>query len=102
MLVKVENGFAIHGNPRVDGTIDIGDQCTHCGDDTSFGSGNYVNRVPSGWSPDKDTPEIDGYMCAECQSMECVECGELTLEYTMRPAGGVICDDCSENKGEQE
>ena len=28
--------------------IDIGDLCTYCGKDTSFGSGLFVNRIPSG------------------------------------------------------
>jgi len=40
--------------------IDIGDQCTACGESTAFGSGRYVNRVPSG------TEFFNGYMCAEC------------------------------------
>jgi DNA-directed RNA polymerase subunit RPC12/RpoP len=34
--------------------------CTHCGRDTSMGSGRFVNRIRSD----------DGYMCAECQTPE--------------------------------
>ena len=31
--------------------------CILCGEDTSFGSGRFVNRIPAD----------DNYMCAECQ-----------------------------------
>ncbi len=31
--------------------------CILCGEDTSFGSGKFVNRIPAD----------DNYMCAECQ-----------------------------------
>ena len=41
--------------------LDIGNLCTHCFNDTSFGSGRFVNRIPSG------TDKYDGYMCYECQ-----------------------------------
>ena len=26
---------------------DIGNRCVHCGEDTSFGSGKFVNRIPA-------------------------------------------------------
>ena len=66
--------------------IDIKDLCTHCGRDTSFGSSNglFVNRIPSGADGrlildggDDVTLDItiDGYMCPECQAVECDECG---------------------------
>lgn len=29
-----------------DKTLDIGPTCAWCGQDTSFGSGKYVNRIP--------------------------------------------------------
>ena len=45
------------------GLRDIGDKCTHCGKDTSFGSGLFVNRIPS------TTDEETGYMCPECNVM---------------------------------
>ena len=32
--------------------------CILCGEDTSFGSGRFVNRIPAD----------DNYMCAECQN----------------------------------
>jgi hypothetical protein len=47
---------------------DIGNLCTSCHKDTSFGSGLYVNRIPSGTST-----EI-GYMCADCQRYDCDRC----------------------------
>ena len=42
-------------------TINIGNECTQCRKDTSFGSGRFVNRIPSG------TEEFEGYLCADCQ-----------------------------------
>jgi hypothetical protein len=71
--------------------IDIGDLCTHCGRDTSFGSGNllFVNRIPSdsfgtlifGGSDDiKLGVGLLGYMCPECQAVECDNCGDSTLD----------------------
>ena len=102
--------------------IDIGDLCTYCGKDTSFGSGLFVNRIPSGANgklllqrgqevleeeSDIDAGsgidgnllfdtlidvEVDGYMCPDCQSIECDECGELTLEYEWMNMGGFLFD----------
>jgi len=57
----------------MDNTIDIGDRCTHCGRDTAFGTGLFVNRIPSGaeWSDETlEVVEVYGYMCAECQTPE--------------------------------
>lgn len=50
---------------------DIGDLCTHCHRDTSFGSGLFVNRIPSG------TETENGYLCPDCQMYECDRCDEL-------------------------
>ena len=50
---------------------DIGNLCTHCHRDTSFGSGLFVNRIPS------STETEDGYMCPDCQMYECDRCDEL-------------------------
>ena len=71
---------------NIDMNIDIKDLCTHCGRDTSFGSGNglFVNRIPSGADvtlmlEGHDVAldvTIDGYMCPECQAVECDECGD--------------------------
>jgi hypothetical protein len=69
---------------------DVGDKCVYCGVDTSYGSGNFVNRIPAG------TETEEGYMCPNCQMVECDECGRDTLDYSMKPEGGVICSDCSD------
>tara|TARA_R100000306_G_scaffold59357_1_gene58321 strand:+ start:683 stop:928 length:246 start_codon:yes stop_codon:yes gene_type:complete len=54
--------------------IDLGNRCTSCGKDTSFGTGLFVNRIPS----DADAElvlsgktyhvTVEGYMCIECQT----------------------------------
>ena len=46
--------------------MNIADPCVECGESTAFGSGRFVNRVPS----DK------GYLCPVCMMIECDECGE--------------------------
>ena len=95
--------------------IYIGDLCTHCGRDTSFGSVDengeklllYVNRIPSdtdGTLTLQDgsiSVEVVGYMCPACQyndldyCVECDECSELTLEYdSIDQDTPVICPDC--------
>ena len=43
---------------------DIGNKCVECLQDTSFGSGKFVNRIPS------DNGMYDGYECSDCQSCE--------------------------------
>jgi len=54
----------------------IGDKCTHCGEHTAWGSGNFVNRIPSYADADQASEwlsywdmydAVDGYMCASCQ-----------------------------------
>jgi len=112
--------------------LDIGDLCTHCGRDTSFGSVDYegkqlllfVNRIPSHdvgqlvFANGVTAPEsgyeiaLDGYMCTDCQRVECHQCGELTLNYEIvEPIDGsnpvLLCEAChdgniyrKEEKGE--
>ena len=50
------------------------DPCVHCGLSTAFGSGRFVNRIPS----DSPTGEIlDGaFACALCAGFECDECNQ--------------------------
>ena len=99
-------------------TVDIGDLCTHCFEDTSFSAknGKKVNRIPS-VSDEKimlDTQTfdkegnlieipitIDGWMCAECRLIECDKCDTLSLEPEIIPdpetgEGMVISEDCYE------
>jgi len=50
--------------------LDLGDRCVECGEDTRFGSGRFVNRIPADaeWTTNAGiTVYVDGWMCAECQ-----------------------------------
>ena len=63
--------------------------CISCGEDTSFGSGRFVNRIPA------DSPLAHNiYMCVECQMVECDMCNEKTLEYHVTRDGEWICEKC--------
>ena len=78
--------------------IDIGDECVDCRQDTSFGSGRFVNRIPAFVDREVDGKwlELDGYLCAECREMECEgkDCDYMVLDdYTMID-GYVLCDTC--------
>ena len=58
-----------------------------CGEDTSFGSGKFANRVGADCDSEstaKDGTVIfaegehrDGYACADCMSWECDRCDEM-------------------------
>ena len=102
LFVRVQNGAIVPATLTPNLVADIGDACTHCGCDTAPGSGAWVNRVPSGaYSYDTEgnemAPETSGYICADCQAVECDHCGEMTIEYGAAPSGyGFWCDDCSE------
>jgi hypothetical protein len=53
----------------------MSDNCDSCGDSTAFGSGKFVNRLPSD----------DGWRCADCLAIECDRCGKdiyLDEDYT--------------------
>ena len=109
--------------------IDIGNLCTHCGRDTSFGSVDengeklllYVNRIPSdsvgklvlpkGQEYLEEASDIDGnlllntlidvevsgYMCPDCQCVECDDCGELSMDITTE-LGDWLCQECCEKR----
>jgi len=56
---------------------DLGSLCVHCRNDTSFGSGRFVNRYPVfGLDPDGSGTEYDGYCCDECEQEWYEENGE--------------------------
>ena len=94
-IVQAANGTHLVGYLNPGGIVSVGDYCTHCGCDTNAGSGAWVNRIPSGAISADGTTEIVGYICADCQAMECDRCGELTIEYGSAPFGaGFWCDDC--------
>ena len=87
--------------------IDLGDMCTHCGMDTSFNAvdedGNklllFVNRIPSGADAKLRLMEteidiqVEGYLCVQCQQVECDECETLTLDYEIQD-GKILCSEC--------
>lgn len=55
--------------------LDIGDLCVDCGEDTSPGSGRFVNRYPADSIVEVVLPNarhsldllIEGYRCPDCQ-----------------------------------
>lgn len=54
--------------------LDIGDLCVCCGEDTSFGGGKFVNRIPADNvlevvfdGPRSADLAVAGWMCEECQ-----------------------------------
>ena len=63
-------------DPNVVG--DIGNYCVNCLQDTSFGTGRFVNRIPA----DRDVEDEegnylgrrDGWLCPECYWYECDRC----------------------------
>ena len=95
-------------------TVDIGDLCTHCGRDTSFqavdDNGKYlslfVNRIgsdadgqlllTSGESDVTIPVTVAGYMCIDCQRVECDRCGQLTIDYAIDEHGNLLCAPCEE------
>ena len=74
------------------------DPCVECGLSTAFGSGNFVDRIPTD----------DGYKCAICAGMECDRCDkrmyidcDITPEYCgiedddhFSDGSRFICEDC--------
>ena len=77
-------------------STDIGNECVDCRRDTSLGSGLFVNRIPADRQDGVDDEHIIGYLCPECQEVECDICDKSTLDYDM--TGGVIitCHECME------
>ena len=59
---------------------DIGNNCVSCNQNTSFGSGRFVNRIPAdadyeslddkGNTIFADEEYRDGYLCPDCQMTE--------------------------------
>jgi len=60
------------------------DKCRDCKRDTHWGSGLFINRIPAD----------DGWLCADCQSIACCHCGELTLDFRFDDNGDAWCPDC--------
>ena len=61
-------------------TVDMGDVCIECYQDTSFGSGYFVNRLPADRMVEDDdgneTGQRIGYLCTKCSQIPCDRCGE--------------------------
>ena len=66
--------------------------CLECRKDTSVGSGKFVNRIPCG----RDNE--DGWLCEECQLVDCHKCNALIIDYECVD-GGIICRECFEDIG---
>ena len=66
---------------------DLGNLCIDCKQDTSFGSGRFVNRIPA------DDGEVSGFMCADCQMVECDSCEQKVYEYATSEQGMWYCID---------
>ncbi len=79
--------------------INIGDECVDCQQDTSFGSGRFVNRIPAYVDREVLHGEfigVEGYQCAECREMECEgkDCDYMVLDDYTIIDGYVLCDSC--------
>ena len=78
--------------------IDVGSMCVDCGKDTAMGSGLFVNRMPSDkiWSVNEQFEvEVDGYLCRECQLLDCGTCKTAVLDYELIN-NSVVCINCLE------
>lgn len=68
---------------------DLGNLCIDCKEDTSFGSGKFVNRITA------DDGKVSGFMCADCQMVECDSCKQKVYEYETSEQGAWYCiDNC--------
>ena len=69
--------------------------CLWCGEDTSFGSGRFVNRIPASRQDGIDDEYRDGFQCAECQCEECSICKQSVIEYSITENCDAICYECN-------
>jgi len=82
--------------------INVGSMCVDCGKDTSMGSGLFVDRIGSDkiWSiNDRFEIEVDGYLCRNCQLLDCDKCGTGVLYYELID-NSVICENCLEGNND--
>jgi hypothetical protein len=66
--------------------------CIECKKDTSLGTGNFINRSSS------DNGNAEGFLCIDCQSLECDRCHKKTTEYQLD--GDVLCMECIATTGD--
>jgi len=74
------------------------DLCLWCREDTSFGSGKFVNRIPADRQDSIDEKYESGFMCADCQCVECDVCKESKMDYDITENANIICRDCVDDK----
>tara|TARA_X000001382_G_scaffold128624_2_gene118748 strand:+ start:328 stop:621 length:294 start_codon:yes stop_codon:yes gene_type:complete len=89
--------------------MDIGNNCVCCNQDTSFGSGKFVNRIPSDADYEslndkgiiifKEGEYRDGYLCVPCQEIECHKCSKMTIDFEFditinNKSYEIICGEC--------
>ena len=58
---------------------DIGDYCVDCLQSTALGTGRFVNRIPADrdvYDGDKYIGNREGWLCADCNWLECDRCDE--------------------------
>ena len=82
--------------------IDVRSMCVDCGKDTALGSGLFVDRIPSDkiWSiNDRFEIGVDGYLCRDCQLLDCDKCGTGVLYYQLID-NSVICENCLEGNND--
>ena len=70
---------------KIEKLKDLGNLCIDCKEDTSMGSGKFVNRIPA------DDGKVSGYMCADCQMVKCDSCKEKVFEYETSQKGMWWC-----------
>ena len=79
--------------------IDMGELCTHCGEDTLELASSGM-RISSGADAklvlndaEKDV-EVTGWMCLKCREIECDRCRSMTHEYEVITDYETICQHC--------
>ena len=100
---------------------DVGNLCVLCLQDTSLGSGLFVNRIPGDTTicneKGEETGSRTGYFCSECMAMDCDRCdNKIPLDEDFTPyqiygetsdveefSDGAyrICEDCLTPKEKQ-
>tara|TARA_A100001391_G_scaffold33113_2_gene17843 strand:- start:2926 stop:3180 length:255 start_codon:yes stop_codon:yes gene_type:complete len=73
--------------------IDLGEKCVECKESVAAGSGRFVNRIPA------DNGDHIGFLCPDCQTVECDECGHYVLEPFYTENCDVFCSECFERQG---
>tara|TARA_R110002020_G_scaffold269651_5_gene484976 strand:- start:3523 stop:3867 length:345 start_codon:yes stop_codon:yes gene_type:complete len=77
------------------------DICVGCTEDTSFGTGRFVNRIGADavayCYETEEEIEVDGYLCWECRATDCDFCDKKTLEpQIINASGQLMCEECNE------